>query len=464
MKRQVKSQTQPSGESSAYLVRRKRQEPGEVPPEEELNPDDFSASEAYDDKMKELRFFMELKEEHRINIGITFHDFIKECTYLGKNCKNSLLFQMSSSPQYGNCFTFNTNLTDSQDPLAGKRRTGLTGEQYSLNMILDLKHHAFPPTLVDTKGARVQIHPSDEVPDVGASGLNIYPNAATSFGIEQLTIQRLPAPYKAKCINSWSQADFQPTMGSEETAREAYTVARCKKMCLQDKFVEHCRCSHSLYPLPGTYKKNGEEPNENRIKPCLLTVAGEDSICTLEVQSLVDNATLTCNCPTACFERRFNVLQSMAEWPRPSYLGTVASRMNIRLGDLPPPDLMALPTNIMEIKVFFKTLNTATLVQSPQYSDFSLLSSLGGSLSLYLGISLVMLAELVEFLLMVVYNLCRYSRGKYGADVAPAPRAGAPAPPGGDVSEIIIRRSNNGAPRVAFGGVFNSFPTLKKPG
>ena len=46
-----------------------------------------------------------------------------------------------------------------------------------------------------------------------------------------------------------------------------------------------------------------------------------------------------------------------------------------------------------------------------QYSSF--FSSLGGAMSLYLGISIIMVAEVVEFFLLLVWNLIRRSRGAY---------------------------------------------------
>lgn len=52
-----------------------------------------------------------------------------------------------------------------------------------------MKHYAYPPTLTATKGARVSIHPTDVTPDVEENGLNVMPNAATSFAIEQVKAQ-----------------------------------------------------------------------------------------------------------------------------------------------------------------------------------------------------------------------------------------------------------------------------------
>ena len=236
-----------------------------------LDADSFEASVAYDEKMRRLNYFMALDEDSRINIGIPREDFIKDCSYLGTSCNNDLLFRTTSSPEYGNCFTFNSNVTTSSDPLAGERVTGLTGQQYSLELLLDLNHHTFPP-VAGNKGARVQVHQPDQQPQVEDSGLSVMPNAATSIAIEQLSIQRLPSPYSAQCVSTWEDADYGPSTSDDEV-KESYSTTRCQKMCLQTLFIERCECQHAKYPEPHTFRKRGS-PQLERIRPCLLTAKG----------------------------------------------------------------------------------------------------------------------------------------------------------------------------------------------
>ncbi|XP_043244057.1 uncharacterized protein LOC122392822 [Amphibalanus amphitrite] len=399
-----------------------------------LDPGNFKASKAYDEDMHRLNEFMMLSEAKRIRIGIAWEDFIKDCTYLGTSCKDELLFRTTSSAEYGNCFTFNSNVTETSDPLAGQRVTGLTGQQYSLDLLLDLNHHTFPPVTA-TKGARVQVHQPDQQPDVEDSGLSVMPNVATSIAIEQLTIQRLPYPYKSQCITEWTDAEYVPVPPTDEDVKESYSTTRCQKMCLQSLFIERCDCQHAKYPSPLTFRKHGK-PLLERIRPCLLTVKGNDTECTNSIQQKFDNGDVTCHCPSACFERSFNTFQSMAEWPRDVYLIEAASQMGIDIRGLTPDSRKELASNILEIKVFFKTLNTAALTQSEFYTYSSFFSSLGGAMSLYLGISIIMVAEILEFLCLLVWNLIRLARGSYASPdvLGTGDRAKV-----GDVKKVAIR-------------------------
>ena len=62
--------------------------------------------------------------------------------------------------------------------------------------------------------------------------------------------------------------------------------------------------------------------------------------------------------------------------------------------------------------------NDARRVFGSQYS--SLFSSLGGAMSLYLGISIIMIAEILEFLCLLGWNLYRRARGTYDLSATPS--------------------------------------------
>ena len=61
---------------------------------------------------------------------------------------------------------------------------GLSALPSGLDLLLNLKHHTFPPVLAN-KGARVQVHQPDEEPEVEDSGMNVMPHTATSIAIEK---------------------------------------------------------------------------------------------------------------------------------------------------------------------------------------------------------------------------------------------------------------------------------------
>ncbi|XP_037798341.1 uncharacterized protein LOC119593478 [Penaeus monodon] len=94
--------------------------------------------------------------------------------------------------------------------------------------------------------------------------------------------------------------------------------------------------------------------------------------------------------------------------------------------------------DIMRVDVFFHTLNVDDVTQIGKYENvWGLVSSLGGALSLYMGISVFLLVEVLEFLIYLVVNSCLYAVGRYDTKTEVRP-ATPPSPTPSDV--VFVRR------------------------
>ena len=61
--------------------------------------------------------------------------------------------------------------------------------------------------------------------------------------------------------------------------------------------------------------------------------------------------------------------------------------------------------NLMQVNVYFKTLNTHMVTESEYYDINTMIYAFGGALSLYLGISLVMVFEIFEWIIDTFLSL-----------------------------------------------------------
>ena len=57
------------------------------------------------------------------------------------------------------------------------------------------------------------------------------------------------------------------------------------------------------------------------------------------------------------------------------------------------------------MSIYFGSLDVTSIVESPEFENGALLNSLGGALSLFLGVSLVMIFEVVEVNVRLGYSL-----------------------------------------------------------
>ena len=142
-------------------------------------------------------------------MGHSFYDMVKSCTFQGLDCMNETYFKITSSPTYGNCFTFNAMDNYEKDPFAGKRVATLTGTTYGLTLVLNIDQGAYLKN-GETKqaGARIAIHESKKTPLVDEFGLDILPNTLTNIGIQEIRITRQPSPYVSNCTKDWSLSNY----------------------------------------------------------------------------------------------------------------------------------------------------------------------------------------------------------------------------------------------------------------
>ena len=70
------------------------------------------------------------------------------------------------------------------------------------------------------------------------------------------------------------------------------------------------------------------------------------------------------------------------------------------------PDMQDyIQQNLLKVDVYLKSMETRTVVESPTYEFNSMLYALGGAISLFLGISLSMIFEVLELLIDIFLNM-----------------------------------------------------------
>ena len=93
-------------------------------------------------------------------------------------------FEVHFSPRYGNCFSFNSNVSGSLETLWS---SSLAGSLMGLNVVLNTEQEVYLRSgLTSSAGARVTLHQPEVRPLVSEFGLDVEPNKATNFAIEKV--------------------------------------------------------------------------------------------------------------------------------------------------------------------------------------------------------------------------------------------------------------------------------------
>ena len=73
---------------------------------------------------------------------------------------------------------------------------------------------------------------------------------------------------------------------------------------------------------------------------------------------------------------------------------------------------MAVKENLLQVSIFYSSLNERNIQEDIKYTTDTITYAVGGAISLYLGISLSMVFEVIEFFIDLLINLFFYCSGR----------------------------------------------------
>ena len=368
-------------------------------------------------------YFENIGDEYR-EIGIQPRDFVLRCTFGIKDCVPEN-FTYFPSPTYYNCYTFNGgNYT--VDSLT----TRSTGPQNGLSLILylesdngDMLYNGTYHTLsnvANAAGARVVIHPPDSRPNPVDQGFDIPPGFSSSIGLRVTSYTRLGGNY-GECVSD--------PMLSGTWYR--YSTSACISQCQQFFIMDKCRCISASLPVPA---------NTNNLTYCgkfnpeLPQFFFDNLSCEANQLNLfADNETMrsSCGCYSPCEELAYSEEVSYSYWPldfaqQSFYTSYVLNHENrdsmkaytnlqhFNLTELISRNLIR--KNFIRLNVFLRDLVISKVMQKQTYEVQNLLSDMGGTFGLWIGVSILSWFEIMELLLTVCYKSVLWVKRKVGAE------------------------------------------------
>uniref|UniRef100_A0A0N5BTK9 Degenerin del-1 n=1 Tax=Strongyloides papillosus TaxID=174720 RepID=A0A0N5BTK9_STREA len=317
-----------------------------------------------------------LSETEKLSLGYTHTEFIKKCSFNGRQCSVENDFVIFVDPTYGNCFTFNYNKSERQNIDKAGNINGLRFEAF-----VNLSDY-LPTT--EAAGIRLTVHNPEQQPFPDTEGYSAPTGFLSSFGIKLKKVKRLPAPY-GDCYEGEKHDDFI-------YKDKEYSTEGCIRTCLQKSLVKACGCGDPRFPQ---YMNNSNcNINDLSSRECL----------TREIKKSVSKE--SCNCKQPCLSLIYSVTYSSSRWPS----GTNFKR-SCEEGLTPQECLNFYREQGAMIEVFYEQLNYEALEESEAYALPNLISDFGGQLGLFLGCSVITIMEIgiliVDLLVTLFGNICR---------------------------------------------------------
>ncbi|XP_072039615.1 acid-sensing ion channel 1-like [Amphiura filiformis] len=268
---------------------------------------------------------------------------------------------------WGVCHTFN-NPHDKNDVLTVNQ----AGSGYGLHLRLNAEQHEYTSTENPGAGFKVYLHPRGVRPLVKELGFSVSPGFETAVSVSVTQVNNLPHPY-SKCRPSTESLNFS----------ETYTVPGCIQECKEMFVIDICKCKEFRY--------------QGNATPCDLKTANE-CIGDAEDKFIKENKNAECDCPKSCDGVVYNARLSHAYFPNDLLVKTISVGMNLSEGQI--------RKNILDVRVFFEELSYSNVTQIPAYTSTSLQSDIGGSMGLFVGMSILSVVEFIDFLLVSLWNRC----------------------------------------------------------
>jgi hypothetical protein len=334
-----------------------------------------------------------LNKKERVKLGYTLNDMIISCYFATTKCTESD-FEYFYSKIYGNCYKFNSgrNSSGHQIPLVSMSKTG---KLMGLKLELFLGFNNNIGFIDKIKGAHIIIS-NQSLPISIYDGFDVPLGQETNVHLKRELINRLEAPY-SECVtdNSLISSRYFEILNKN---RNMYRQADCIDLCLQEFIIEHCKC---FEPSLHNFSHNN---------PCITILGnycqmGSYANFTNKEEVYFDNCLKLC--PTECNSVIYSYTFSSSTYPSRAYAEQLAQLPAIKKKFPNKTEISyeEIKENILQVNVFYDDFKITVNEEVPKMGIEDLVSNIGGTLGLLIGVSLLSFVEIIEILVEILYVL-----------------------------------------------------------
>nr|Q25011.1 RecName: Full=FMRFamide-activated amiloride-sensitive sodium channel; AltName: Full=FANACH [Cornu aspersum]CAA63084.1 FMRFamide-activated amiloride-sensitive sodium channel [Cornu aspersum]prf//2202327A FMRFamide-gated Na channel [Cornu aspersum] len=404
-----------------------------------------------DSFMNSIRAFYENLGQDAKKLSHNLEDMLMHCRFNRELCHVSN-FSTFFDGNYFNCFTFNS----------GQRlQMHATGPENGLSLIFSVEKddplpgtygvYNFDNNILHSAGVRVVVHAPGSMPSPVDHGIDIPPGYSSSVGLKAILHTRLPYPY-GNCTNDMLNGIKQ----------YKYTFFACLQLCKQRLIIQRCGCKSSALPEVPSYNatfcgvikdwqeinRNHSNEDHNQSEEDRAFIPTPYLACEEREQKNLNNDRtyeLSCGCFQPCSETSYLKSVSLSYWPLEfyqlsaverffkqerqagqnhfmktayEYLEKLAhpSQKHLARNDSHMDDILSksyslsekemakeasdlIRQNMLRLNIYLEDLSVVEYRQLPAYGLADLFADIGGTLGLWMGISVLTIMELIELVI-----------------------------------------------------------------
>jgi hypothetical protein len=232
------------------------------------------------------------------------------------------------------------------------------------------------------------------------------------LSISKTVIELKEKPY-SKCIKNLDSIDSYPSEKFKYIISQGleYTQDRCISLCYQSYVMDRCGCYDGNVLVPKNDSKNFRLCTNMTLIRCDL-----DAFSLFFSKDGLKNEFCSDECPVECKKIIFTKTLTTNDFPTRSYADLLKKNPKV-ISQFPPGTNITydlLRENFLVVRVFYDSLTFTQITESEKISPFNFLSIIGGTASLFLGISLLSIVEIIEIVIEVL--ILMFQRKTVGID------------------------------------------------
>jgi hypothetical protein len=375
----------------------------------EMNNASFSDIDSYATQIytqaKVLVRSSNFTNDQRKSLGKDLFDLIYNFKFSACQSCQSLkeYFTWYFDVNYGNCYMFNSGYDSAGKKLSLLTSTEMPGSEGSLSFDFYVGYHEnltlFNSFNTKTNGAIIRIENNSYLIDTSFGVLDIHVSSGVQayFKMQRSFEHSLPKPYSNCDIPNDSQETFiQSNDLYRLFANSPYQYARqaCFVQCYQRHLIQSCNCSDTKYlSLFNVSDCLSNEESNN----CMQLTFQRYSY--LKWQGCLEI------CPLECNRTRINTDFSFASLNNEFYWRLLHDSEQL-LSDFVTRKEINRERAVkcfVSLNMFYDTLSYDLSEETAKMNLVDLMASIGGNLSLFLGVSIFGLFEIVEIFIEIFF-------------------------------------------------------------
>jgi hypothetical protein len=253
-----------------------------------------------------------------------------------------------------------------------------------------------------SNGIHIQVHNKTQKP-LFFKGLNAPIGSETHVVVGREFTYRLEKPY-SECIKDIDSSYDSLFVKTLLNTSYAYQQVDCFNICFQRYLIEQCNCYDLTYPIwSGNYQ------------PCLTyaqLVCDRDATSSFFVKDV--KALCSKECPLECDSIAYKSSMSFLEFPSQAYANILSRNAVIqaKFGNTTNVTYDMLRRNIASVFVYYEDLSYKSYVESEKMNLADLISQIGGTFGLFLGLSFLSFIEIIDLIFHIFLAFLKHRQSQ----------------------------------------------------